>query len=157
ITVEIGASDALAALARIRLADEPWPEEVTGRRVERLQRLLAARGISLGNVGRGNADMRARDVDSKPALDVVRLTTAHAPGTLASSDGRIILREYTVPAELVINTSGEVRIVDPSWYAMAQIPASAIEDGALSINAGSVLSSVNIRYPVPDSSEPSGY
>lgn len=156
-SVELTASDELATLGRIRLADQPWPEEGHLERVRRIEALLADRGVAVNIGTAGGVDMRARDVDAFPALDALTRSMAHTTAVLAC-DGREVQDFYPPqPAILYYDPdAGGLAWVDHDQY-LPLIEAGCLESGRRVLDTGSVVASVTVEHPEHDPDDPSGY
>jgi hypothetical protein len=85
----IMAAGYMSDLARRVVGDTPWPQELDGARVARV---LTLAGAPAGGtvVDPGTVQILPRDVDSQPALDVIRGVAESAGGILwESRDGQI--------------------------------------------------------------------
>jgi hypothetical protein len=79
----------MADLSRRVVGDTPWPQELDGARVSRI---LTLAGVPVNGFlsDPGTVRILPRDVDSQPALDVIRDTAASGGGILwEARDGRI--------------------------------------------------------------------
>lgn len=156
--LELTASDELATLGRIRLADEPWPEQGQLERLRRIESLLAARGVSV-HIGNASSQvMRARDVDSYPALDALTRTMAHTTAQLVCDEGTVTDYYPVQPAALFYDYADPTT---PAWVDddenLAMIDAACLESAGRTLDTGAVLASVTVNHPDPDPGEAGGY
>lgn len=134
----------LADLGRRIVGDAPWPQEIDGTRVAAV---MEAAGIPLDPLysDPGTVQILPRDVDSQPALDVIRRTAESANGMLwETRDGEIRYadadhrRGNAVALEL---DSCDV-LVTPMWKRSTE----------------ALLNKVSLGYgPVPDEGEQPRY
>jgi len=164
--ITLTASGDFARLARTKLADEPWPEQIASSRARRIAQLVAPR-IDLGPDGSGivgetggNYLLRARDVDAFSALEAILLTTSPEPNLLFEGHPGPRLASLTVLPRLQRSSAG-----GPAWIeryeddptATFWVSADALGDGARELNVASVVNLASVRYPVPDEDRPGDY
>lgn len=91
--INVTAADALAEAARLRLADTPWPFENVLNRQARIADLATRSGVKFysglteeqGYYESLGTSVRARDIDSYPALEAFQRTTMAAGHTVLSA------------------------------------------------------------------------
>lgn len=90
-TVTVTATSRRARLGRTYVGDVPWPEELDGARARRVLDLATApAGLVLADVDPGTVTVLARDVDRKPALELLEELANDARALLVEQrDGRI--------------------------------------------------------------------
>jgi hypothetical protein len=76
--VRVTAVGPKASLGRQLVGDTPWPAELDGARVDRL--LALASGVTVGATDSGTVQLRARDVDRQPLLQLLDQAATDAEG-----------------------------------------------------------------------------
>ena len=85
---QIAATDALGYLSRLRVGDSPWPQENVQQRWDRIVALLPPGMVEASSrADQANVNCAARDVDSVPALELLRDTISIVDGVVLDLGG----------------------------------------------------------------------
>lgn len=157
--LRVTAIDWLGILARRKIGDEPWPEELWGERVARIVALTS--DLPWATVPMPNAlppvTVAPRDVDASGALELLRSTLAGVDFTLrCGADGLDIVdrAQTTVYPDLIVVPAGgtaEVRQGD-SPFAVT-LPARAVVDQDRVLDYDLVVNRATVTYKSPPESE----
>lgn len=132
--VSITAVSPRARLGRVLLGDAPWPVELDGARAGRILALAALEAdLDLGTIDAGRVNVRARDVDSQPALALLDQLAVDTGGILAESRA----------GEMLWHDAEHRRALTPSVTLDA---GNVLAPTSTSQNLGGVVNDLTVAY-----------
>lgn len=149
--VNIVAADALAEAARLRLSDTPWPFEDVTARQSRIAVLATKAGVAFNaglTVEQGYAEsletsVRARDIDSFPALEIFQRTTMAAGHTVISVVN-IVQPSWALSLPEVLILSGS-NVMATEAEGVVNFDAAHIQDDTFELDTSRVINELKVE------------
>jgi hypothetical protein len=147
ILFSLACVDLTADLGEVYVGDEPWPEEFLFERLDRVEALAAAQGVTFSNtvwMGPGAPKVHASDVDRSSLRDTIDGLLAQVPvSTYVSYTTWLGLPRYSYKWSATENTGRTVnplRLVEtaPDFYTLVMNPAPVYPGGPFVVDACAV-------------------